>query len=131
MKYLNNTLFKTIHICMVSLFFVYQSLGQETSSPGYINGNFQIGAQYYAEDEQNESQVIDQQIGFNSFANIIYTKGKFSTGVRFESYEPVFLGYIASGAPYDGSGIGYRFAKYNDDDLTITLGNFYEQFVQA
>ena len=120
---------KTIQICMVSLFLINKVQSQSSESEGSINGNFQIGSQYYVEDKENESQVLDQIVGAASFANIIYTKGKFSTGIRFESYEPALLGYRNDPlATYEGSGIGYRYAKYNDDDITITVGNFYEQF---
>ena len=112
---------------MVSFLFINQSFAQ--SNEGSLNGNFQIGGQYYVEDDANEAQVPEQLIGFNSFANIIYTKGKFTSGIRFESYEPSLLGYPASPlTPYEGSGIGYRYATYNDDDISFTVGNFYEQF---
>lgn len=116
-----------MHLCMVSFLFINQSFAQ--SNEGSLNGNFQIGGQFYVDDDANEAQVPEQLIGFNSFANIIYTKGKFTSGIRFESYEPSLLGYPASPlTPYEGSGIGYRYATYNDDDISFTVGNFYEQF---
>ena len=121
---------KAIQICVVSLFFVTSVKGQfSDGSEGTINGNFQIGGQYYVEDAQNESIVLEPIMGAASFANLIYTKGNFSTGVRVESYEPALLGYRNDPlALYEGTGIGYRYAKYSVDDITITAGNFYEQF---
>src|SRR5690606_32131456 len=57
--------------------------------------------------------------------NLIYTNGGFSAGMRYESYLPPLLGYPEG---YQGNGIMYRFASYQKDDLSITVGNFYEQF---
>jgi len=45
--------------------------------------------------------------------------------VRYESYNPPLLGYLPG---YKGSGVPYRFARYNHKDIDITVGNFYEQF---
>ena len=119
---------KTIQICMVSLFITNAAISQDNST-GQLNGNFQIMSQYYVPDSANGAVVPKEFIGFNSFANLNYVKDKFSAGVRFESYEPALLGYPASpNTQYSGSGLGYRYAKYNDEDITITVGNFYEQF---
>lgn len=117
---------KTILLSMVS-FFIIQANAQDNA--GQINGNVQLGGQYYTEDDKNSAQVPPQDVGFNSFGNLIYTKGNFSTGVRFESYEPALLGYPASpNTVYSGSGVGYRFARYSDEKFTVVMGNFYEQF---
>lgn len=62
---------------------------------------------------------------YNAFGNINYQKGGFSAGVRFESYNPPLLGYLPG---YKGSGVPYRFARYQHKDIDITVGNFYEQF---
>ncbi len=40
---------------------------------------------------------------------------------------PAFVGYPA-GAPWDGTGIGYRYVKYSEEKFEVTAGNFYEQF---
>jgi hypothetical protein len=98
-----------------------------SQDPLQVKGNFSIDAQYYREDSAIAAVVPDEQIALQGFGNIILTKGKFETGVRFETYLPAFVGYPA-GAPWEGTGIGYRYAKYNGDKLEITVGNFYEQF---
>ncbi len=92
-----------------------------------VRGNFSIDGQYYQEDSAISAVVPDQQVALQGFGNIIYTKGKFEAGLRFETYVPAFVGYPA-GAPWDGTGIGYRYAKYSEDKIEITVGNFYEQF---
>lgn len=94
---------------------------------GQIHGNFQIDGQYYREDS-SISAVVPEEIGsLSGFGNIIYRKGDFSAGLRYEAYLPAPVGYPA-GASWEGAGIGYRFARYDTDLLDITVGNFYEQF---
>jgi len=61
----------------------------------------------------------------NAFANLIYTNGNFTAGLRYESYRNPLLGFDTR---YKGSGIAHRFASYKIDDLEISVGNFYEQF---
>ena len=61
----------------------------------------------------------------NGFTNLIYTKGKFQVGMRYENYLNVLQGFDAR---YKGQGITYRYATFDADFLTITVGNFYEQF---
>ncbi|NBC25160.1 MAG: hypothetical protein GVX78_06055 [Bacteroidetes bacterium] len=95
--------------------------------PGEIHGNFSILSQLYFEDSAISAVVPPEKVALQGFGNLIYTKGKFEAGVRFESYTPALVGYPA-GASWDGTGIGYRYASYNGDKLEITVGNFYEQF---
>jgi hypothetical protein len=98
---------------------------QETLSKGQIRGNFQFDAQYYQEDTLIGAQDVPEKILSNGFLNLVYTNGNFSTGVRYESYLNALLGFPPG---YQGSGITYRFASYTQDKLSITVGNFYEQF---
>lgn len=92
---------------------------------GEVHGNFQGTAQYYIPDSTIGAAEIPEKMLFNGFANIIYTKGKFTAGVRYESYLNSLQGYPAG---FKGTGIPYRFARYKSDFLEITVGNFYEQF---
>ena len=94
-------------------------------NPLQISGNFQVLAQSYNEDSLIGADVPPEKMTLNSFANIIATKGKFQAGLRYESYLPAQLGYPDN---FIGSGIGYRYASYTDKDISITVGNFYEQF---
>jgi len=92
---------------------------------GKIIGNFQVDAQYYQEDSAIGAVQPNEEILTNGFLNLIYTNGIVSAGVRFESYQNAMLGFPAG---YKGSGIAYRFASVNKDNLSVTVGNFYEQF---
>lgn len=102
------------------------SYAQIKDEAGAIHGNFQIDAANYQNDTLIGTQKLEgQTFRYNAFGNINYQKGGFSAGVRFESYNPPMLGFLDG---YKGSGIPYRFARYQHKDIDITVGNFYEQF---
>ncbi|MED5336100.1 MAG: DUF6029 family protein, partial [Bacteroidota bacterium] len=92
---------------------------------GQITGNVQLLFQTYQEDSLIGAQVPPGKTGFNAFGNLIYTRGDFSAGMRYESYLDPILGYPGR---FRGSGVGYRYANYAKENFEVTLGNFYEQF---
>lgn len=92
---------------------------------GDVHGNFQATAQYYIPDSTIGAPDVPEKMLMNGFANIIYTKGKFTAGIRYESYLNALQGFDPR---YQGSGIQYRFATYKSDALEVTVGNFYQQF---
>ena len=47
---------------------------------------------------------------------VIYTRNNFSAGVRYESYLNALQGFDKR---YVGSGIPYRYASYNIDNLEV------------
>jgi hypothetical protein len=98
---------------------------QSFLSNGSIQGNFQLDAQYYQKDSTIGAPDVPEKMLMNAFANLIYTNGNFTAGLRYESYRNPLLGFDNR---YKGSGIAYRFASYKIDDLEITVGNYYEQF---
>ncbi|MBX2973307.1 MAG: hypothetical protein KF797_09400 [Flavobacteriales bacterium] len=111
-------------------FLLLSASGLVAQEGGRIHGNFSTDAQYYNVDSAIGAVVPAQRLAANAWANLIYTNGPFEAGGRFESYTPPLAGYPA-GTPYSGSGIGYRYAKYRQDDLEVTVGNFFEQFGQG
>ena len=114
--------FKNIYIgitCLLAGFSVY---GQDA---GHISGNVQIDFQTYKADSLIGAEEVPEKLLMNGFANVNYTKGNFSAGLRYESYLNPMLGFDRR---YKGSGIMYRYASYSKDDIDITVGNFYEQF---
>ena len=92
---------------------------------GHISGNVQIDFQTYKADSLIGAEEVPEKLLMNGFANVNYTKGNFSAGLRYESYLNPMLGFDRR---YKGSGIMYRYASYSKDDIDITVGNFYEQF---
>ncbi|MEE2931602.1 MAG: DUF6029 family protein [Bacteroidota bacterium] len=92
---------------------------------GQINGDFNLNMQFYQDDESIKADAPDETILNNSYLNIVYTKGNFTLGVRYESYLNALLGYDRE---YQGNDIIHRYATFNKDKLEVTTGNFYEQF---
>lgn len=98
---------------------------QELLSDVRIWGNFELEARYYFQDSLIGAPDVPEKILMNGFANVNVSYSGFTVGFRYESYQNALLGYDPR---YRGNGIPYRFASYTQDNLEITLGNFYEQF---
>jgi len=95
---------------------------------GEIHGNFQTNAQYYLRDtliDPTGDAYPDERMLAAGFLNLIYTKGDFMAGIRYENYQNNLVG-LPEG--FKGEGIPYRFARYKKDGYDITVGNYYEQF---
>ncbi|MGC6471170.1 MAG: DUF6029 family protein [Flavobacteriales bacterium] len=97
----------------------------QDNNQGVIQGDFNFTAQTYYEDSTINASLVDEFMLMNGYANILYSKGNFIAGVRYESYMNTLQGFDTR---YNGHGIPYRFAQYNVHGLDITVGNFYEQF---
>ncbi|MGY6562328.1 MAG: DUF6029 family protein [Luteibaculaceae bacterium] len=101
-----------------------EKVKEESRSSG-LSGNMQMLFQTYEDDPAIGAQVPPEQAAMNSFLNLNYNKGKFKAGMRYESYLGAILGYPDR---FNGSGVGFRFVSYQEDNLEVTVGNFYEQF---
>lgn len=104
------------------------SWSQNFLEGGRVNGNVQLDAQYYSEDNKlgiTDSTLDYRKFGMNAFGNVNYTNGDFSAGMRFETYLNPMLGFDDR---YEGVGVPYWFAKYKVGTLEMTAGHFYEQF---
>ena len=116
---------KLIKAVIVLIFLLFFSNVNAQIAGGSISGNLQFDAQYYREDSTINAPDVPETILTNGFANIIFTSGNFSAGIRYESYLNPLLGFDPR---YKGSGIMYRYASYNYEGLDVTVGSFYEQF---
>ncbi len=114
-----------IALCLLGVKVSFAQNGQGSSLSGTVTGNVEIRTQYYADDTGINAQVPPERLGLNAFANVNYTLWKFTAGIRFESYLPVLLGYPNR---FEGTGIGYRFIQFDDKNISVTAGTFYEQF---
>jgi hypothetical protein len=115
-------------LTLILVIFSTVSWSQNFLDGGRVNGNIQMDAQYYSEDDKlgiTDSTLNYRKFGMNAFGNVIYTNGDFSAGLRFESYLNPMLGFDDR---FEGSGIPYWFAKYKVETLEMTAGHFYEQF---
>ena len=92
---------------------------------GEVHGDFTLNLQTYTEDPSINAQKVDEFMLMNGFSNIRFSKGKFTAGLRYESYLNALQDFDSR---HTGNGIPYRFAQYRVDGLDITIGNFYEQF---
>jgi len=90
-----------------------------------VSGNFQFDGMYYNKDSLIGAPDVPQKVLMNAFANINYTNGPFSAGFRFENYLYALQGFDPR---FKGIGIPYRYASFEKDKFTITIGNSYDQF---
>jgi hypothetical protein len=102
-----------------------QNSVEEVLSRGEIHGNFQTNVQYYTEDTIIGAEEVPEDVRMNAFMNLTYTNGGLSAGLRYESYLNPILGFSPG---YQGSGIPFRYATYTQDRISVTVGNYYEQF---
>lgn len=114
---------KAAILCALVLF-VIGDLKAQSPNLGSVSGNFQIDAQYYREDTLIGAPDFPEDIGSNAFLNLIYNRGKLQAGMRYEAYLPTMQGFLRE----TGSGIPYRFIRWQDEKFDVTAGTFYEQF---
>ena len=89
-----------------------------------IHGDFILNLQSYQEDNLIGAVPADEIVLNNAYLNLNFTKGNFTTGLRYESYLNALADYDPE---FKGNGIPYRYASYRIDKLEITAGNYYEQ----
>jgi len=112
-------------VLFTSIFFISVSLLAQNQGDGTIGGNFQIDVQSYSPDSLIGAQNVPEKVRSNAFLNLNYTKGNFSAGIRYESYLKEILGFSPNWGGKEGNaGIGYRYARYTNDDLDVTICNF-------
>ena len=92
---------------------------------GHVTGNMQLDGQISRADSVIGARDVVEKLLMNARADILYTNGNFSAGLRFEAYHNPLLGFNNM---YKGEGIANYFVSYQGDIISITAGNFYEQF---
>ncbi|MBO7499330.1 MAG: hypothetical protein J6T64_09130 [Bacteroidaceae bacterium] len=92
---------------------------------GHVTGNIQLDGQISSADTVIGAQDVPENLLLNARADILYTNGGFSAGMRFEVYQNPLLGFDQR---YKGEGIANYFVSYKAERLSVTAGNFYEQF---
>lgn len=98
---------------------------EQVLSSGKLTGNFQLDAQSYTKDSIISAPEVPERILSNAFLNLNWQSGNFSAGLRYESYVNPILGFDPQ---WTGQGIMYRYARYEDSFVDVTVGSFYEQF---
>ncbi len=92
---------------------------------GHVTGNVQLDGQISHADSVIGAENVAEHLLTNARADILYTNGGFSAGLRFESYLNPMLGFNNE---YKGAGIANYFVSYQSERISVTAGNFYEQF---
>jgi len=92
---------------------------------GHVTGNVQLDGQFSRRDTTIGSSDVPEKLLSNARADILYTNGDFSAGLRFEAYQNPMLGFNSL---YEGQGIANYFVSYKTQTFAITAGHFYEQF---
>lgn len=98
---------------------------QSPLNSGNFSGYFEVNGQYYRPDSAIEAPEVPEKWLTNGFMGLTYNYGGLTAGVRYEAYMNPLLGFDPG---YKGNGIPFRFVSYATDILTVTAGNFYDQF---
>lgn len=93
---------------------------------GTLTGTAGTDVWYYMRDSKSGAQFVDDRLRMNSFLQLMYKKGGFSAGLRYEAYLPKPI--LGIDPRFEGQGIPFRFAAYQWKGLEVTAGSFYEQF---
>lgn len=121
---------KGISISFFLFYIASSAIAQEqeqsnTKNAGELHGNFQTDIQYYNTDTLIGAPIVPEKVRMNGFANLTYTRNNISAGLRYESYLNALQGFDAR---FKGNGIMFRYVDFNNDNLQVTAGSFYEQF---
>ena len=93
---------------------------------GNLSGGYESYLQYYQDDEPTNFLAPSDKLRSMHYFTTQYSLNTFSFGVKYEAFLPqAFLGYNPA---LKGNGIATYFARYKNNNLDITVGNFYEQF---
>jgi hypothetical protein len=106
-------------------FSIFNSIQAQGIMGGHVTGNVQVDGQISSEDRTIGADDVPEWLLLNARADILYTNGDFSAGLRLEMYQNPLLGFDAR---WKGQGIANYFVAYNGKKLSITAGHFYEQF---
>ena len=93
---------------------------------GHVTGNVQIDGQISHRDTTIGADDVPEKLLTNARADIQYTNGDFSAGLRFEAYMNPMLGFDPQYK--SGQGIANYYLSYRNADFSVTAGHFYEQF---
>lgn len=101
------------------------SVGQDLPDDFSVHGNIYSSSMYYLKDSITGLSDYSGSLRSNIYGNLYVRYKQFSVGVRYEAYLPPLLGYNNM---YEGQGIPYRYASWGNSFISVTVGNFYDQF---
>ncbi len=121
--------FKSIkRLLLASALFLcgYVASAQHQFGNSRVSGDFGFNGMYYIPDSIIGAEPVDSKVRGNAFLNILYSNGGFTAGARYEFYMFPLIDFEKIG--YQGQGIKYFFADYTNKFISVTAGNYYEQF---
>lgn len=111
-------------ILAVAILLSFFAKAQET---GYFYGDFESNTQWLQADDKLDFKAPRAQFRGNNYLNLNYSYGNFTAGLQYEAYLPeALLDYEPR--LNEEHGVRTFYAKYQDDDIEVTAGHFYEQF---
>ncbi|NRA93769.1 MAG: hypothetical protein HRU26_14030 [Psychroserpens sp.] len=106
--------------------FFVNSQEEDKKDYGKLSGGVESFMQYYVDDEQTGDFTEDDNFRSNNYFRLNYDYKNFFAHVQVESYEPnAILNFYPK---YMGTDLGTFAVGYRNQNLEVTLGNFYEQF---
>jgi len=114
---------KKVVFLLISLNISLYVISQEINL-SEVHGDFDLNLQSYQEDNLIGAESVDEIILNNAYLNVNYTKGRFTAGIRYESYLNALADYDPE---FKGNGVPFKYASYLIDGLEVTAGNYYEQ----
>lgn len=112
---------RSVLLCFLFTVFAIRAGAQEPDN-GRLSGSFETNTIWYVDDK---TDAPDDRLRSNNYLKLDYTRGKFSAGGQYELYAPVLLGFDSG---YKGGKITNKFASWTDNNFSVTVGDFYEQF---
>lgn len=93
---------------------------------GTLSGSLESNSIYYMKDSKlGENVRPKDHFGSNNYLKFDYRIGKFSAGLQYEAYLPVLQGYPIA---LKESDIVLKYVAFEDENLSVLAGDFYEQF---
>lgn len=110
---------------MISVLSAGFGISQEINL-GNFSGSLESNSQWLHDDEELAFEAGKERFRSNNYFKLDYTQGNVTAGVQYEAYLPVsMLGYSDA---LEGNGIATYYARYKNEKLDITAGNYYDQF---
>lgn len=96
----------------------------ELYAQGNLSGSVETNSIYYLTDRKSGAVVPGNKVGSDNYVKLDYQYKKFRAGVQYEAYLPVLQGLPPT---LRNSGLVFKYASFQDSNLNITAGDFYDQ----
>lgn len=111
-------------VCVLLLLLPFLLQGQERRDWGKLSGALESNLGFYMKDTKL-GITPNEQFGTNTYLSLGYAVKKFRLGLQYELYEPALVGYPSQ---LDGNKLIQGYGEYVSGELSVRLGNIYEQF---